>query len=402
MKKAKKVISIIFAILMIATLLSGCSTTTGGESASPSASPDVSVVPSESPTASSSDMTTDTIGYLSDKFDHFSRDPLKIAYICNYLSWAWNAALSENFDKLGKVLNYEYTVYSANADFDAYVNQIEVLASQGTQGFILGIDDALAPRTYEVCTELGVAFIAESTPYRDDTGENYWISVQQDQYNNGAQCVQWLADNYTNYWKDPIDTSKLGILVLNFSPVSGINEREPGCMDTFKKLFPEAAANYYVGDLVSLENGFSAQGGNTMTSTVIIAHPEVEYWFVVGLVDDWSQGATRAIESLQKEDKVLVASVQADAFLNEMASGYTGDVYVGACAVSSTEFAIDLAAGLVAILEGRATVETLWPEWQDRGSTFASMKVQGTMITKDTYKDFVDKHTIDAMVAAAK
>ena len=408
MKTAKKFFSLVFAVLMLTLLVTACNTTSGGTTTSatpstapstaPSSAPPAAVSPSEAGTSSAG--TADTVGYLTDKFDHFSRAPFKIAYICNDISWAWNAAISESLEKLGKTLNYEYTPFSASGDHDKYINQITTLADQGVQGFICGVDDTLGGRVYEVCTELKVAFIAESTPMRDENGTNRWLSVVQDQYNNGAACVQWLADNYKNYWKDPIDKSKLGLLVLNFSVISGITEREPGCKDTFFKLFPEAQANYHVGDLVTIENGFSMQGGNQLSSAIIGAHPEIEKWFVVGLVDDWAQGAARAVETLGRTDDVLVSSVQADAFINEMKTGISDSCYVSACAVSSTEFAVNLALGVVTLLEGRATAQTLWPEYQVDG--FAQMKVLGTLITKDTYQQFIDTHTVEAYIAAAK
>jgi ABC-type sugar transport system substrate-binding protein len=388
----KKATAILLAILLALTLIScgGKAQTNPGASPSPSeaAAPESLPSPAAESTAASPDKES-TVGYLTDEVDHFARDPFKIAYICNTIGWAWNAAISDTLEKLGKVLNYEYTVYAANDNFDNYMNQIETLANQGYQGFVVGISDEIAPRTHEVCTEMGVAFIAESTAFIDDSGANYGLSVIQDQYNNGAACIQWLADNCKKYWKDPIDPAKLGLLVLDFSPITGIHEREPGARETFLKAFPDAEANYYLGDLVTVEGGFSAAGGNQMTSSVLAVHPEVEKWFIVGLVDDWAQGAARAVESLGREDDVLITSVQADAFLNEMQTGYTGNVYVAACAVSSTEFAMNMASALVTILEGRATMETLWPEWHDSISKYACMKIQGTMITRESYEDYV-------------
>lgn len=404
MKKAKRAASLFFAVLMIAALFTGCSTTSGSASPSPSASVTPSAVASPSDSAAASPSSgKDTVGYLTDKFDHFSREQFKIAYLCNDVSWAWNKAISDTLDTLSKVLNYDYTIYSASGDDNAYITQLEIFAEQGVQGFITGVDNAIAPRVFELCTELKVPFVAESTPFLNEQGQDIWLSVQQDQYNNGAMCVEWLAANYKNYWKDPVDIKTLGLIVLDFSVISGIHEREPGCKDTFLKAFPDAAANYYVADLVSVENGFSMQGANSLTSQTIAAHPEVTKWFVVGLVDDWSMGAARAVETMGKTDSVLVASVQADAFINEMNTGNTDSVYKAACAVSSTEFAINMACNLITILEGRATPETIWPEWiANNGSKYASMKIKGTMITKDTYKEFVDTHTVDALVAAAK
>jgi ABC-type sugar transport system substrate-binding protein len=394
----KKATAILLAVLMVLTLVS-CGGAGVKTEPSPSPSQSESPIPntagtleaSPSESAAPSPAGESTVGYITDEVDHFARDPFKIAYICNTLGWAWNAAISDSFEKLGKILNYEYTVYSANDNFDNYMNQIETLANQGYQGFVVGISDEIAPRAHEVCTEMGVAFIAESTAFIDESGANYGLSVIQDQYNNGAACVQWLIDHYKDYWKEEIDPAKLGMIVLDFTPITGIHEREPGARETFLKAFPEAEQNYYLGDLVTVETGFSAASGNTLTSSLMAAHPEVEKWFVVGLVDDWSQGATRAVESLGREDDVLITSVQADAFLNEMKSGYTGNVYVAACAVSSTEFATNMASALVTILEGRATPETLWPEWRDSISKYACMKIQGTMITRDTYEAYVEE-----------
>lgn len=331
--------------------------------------------------------------YATDDYDHSAREPFKIAYICNQLSWVWNRAISDALKELAPILNYDYTEYAANGDFDAYINQIYTYADQGYDGFVIGADDALAPRAYEVCAELGVAFVAESTAFVDDDGNCIWPGVQQAQYANGEQCMQWLVDNYKNYWTDEIDASKLGLIVLDYSAVSGIHGREQGAVDVFEANFPDGT--YFPGDLVALGSaGFSVQGGNDMTTSIIGANPQIEKWFIVGLVDDWSTGATRAVESLGMEDKVLVTSVQADAFLKEMEGGYTGSVYVSANAVSSTYFAKLMAANLVTILEGRETAESIWAEWKWDGSEYATVDVLGEMITKDTYQEYLSRQTI--------
>ncbi|MDR1298623.1 MAG: hypothetical protein LBJ84_00020 [Oscillospiraceae bacterium] len=321
--------------------------------------------------------------------DHAGREPFKIAYVCNMLTWAFNKAISDGLDALGKKLNYEYTAWAANGDFDAYVNQIYTFADQGYDGLVLGTDDALAPRAYEAATEAGIAFVGESTTFMDDNGLCIWPSVQQAQVKNGEASVEWLAANYKNYWGDvDLAAVKLGLICLDFSGVSGITERKPGVSGKFAELFPDG--EFFDADLVALgSEGFSVQGGQELTSQLLSQNPGIEKWFVVGLVDDWSVGATRAAEQLKMEEDVLVVSIQADAFLAEMGSGYSGDVYVAACAVSANEFAIDMANCLVAILEGAATAEDIWPEWRDAGGSYPRIQVGGTMITRDTYQDYL-------------
>jgi ABC-type sugar transport system substrate-binding protein len=345
----KKITAVILAAVLAFSLFAcgnngPTADTTPDATASAPATPDSSESP---PAVPSEDGTT---GYLTDNTDHFNRDPFKIGYICYNAATSLQQAISMNLEKFAAVLNYDYNMYSANMDYDAIINQMQVYAGQGYDGLIVGTDESITERVLEVGKELNIPFVAESTPFRDENGNCIWPSVAQDQYNNGADCIQWLADNYKNYWKDPIDESALGLIVLDFTVVQGIHEREPGVHDKFTELFPAAAGNYWNGDLVTLENGFSVEGGNKMTSTIMSAHPEITKWFVVGLVDDWSVGATRAIESLNKQGDALVVSVQADAFIKELESGGSGDVYVAAGAISPALFASYLALNLVTIL----------------------------------------------------
>ena len=387
----KKVLLVLLVLAMV-TSLAACGGTTDPGSTPGQSAPTDSASAGSPPPGGQAQTTIEPPrqDVSAGDVDHSSRDPFKIAYICNSLTWAWNNSIDQTLTKLAGVMNFEYTGWAANFDFDAYVNQIYVFADMGYDGLILGVDDALAARAYEVCKEIGIAaFVAESTAFMDENGLCIWPSVQQANYVNGVKCVDWLADNYKNYWGE-IDTSKLGLLVLDFSTVSGITERTPGAIDAFTRSFPEAAENIHVGDLLIYGvGGFSVQGGNDMAMSIFANYPEIENWFVVANVDDWASGATRAAEALQMEDHVLAVSVQADAFLNEMAAGYTGNVYVAAAAISSTEFSIRMAEALVTILDGRETAETLWPEWRDTGGQYPRYQVSGEMITRDTYQQYL-------------
>ena len=405
----KKIVAILLSVLLLLTLIS-CGTT-DSSSAEPSTSEDTTSAASDSVSGSDSssedtetpeDTETSadtTVGYITDDVDHSNRDPYKIAYLCNNLSWAWNSAISETLENISDYFNYEYTAFSANNDTDVFLTQIETYAGLEYDGLVIGTSTSVVYRAYELCQEGGVAFVAESTGFRDEEGTIIWPSVEQDQYNNGASCARWLIDNYQNYWTDEVDPATTGFVVIDYSVVEGIHERLPGAYDVMTETYPEIVDNYYYADLSPQGvTAMSADGAYQIISPILSAHPELEKWFVITLVDDWAQGATRAVESLGMEDKVLVVSNQADAFFSEMESGYTGSVYVAACAVSSTDFAINMAANLVTILEGRATAETIWPEWQT-DSDYACMKIQGTMITKDTYQEFEDTHSVDYILS---
>jgi len=406
-----KRITALFLVLILASALIACSNSntatspsasgSAAPSASASASP-LSPSPSLSPSQQPSPGETDTVGFITDKVDHFSRDPYKFATMSVNTHNAFNEAVNDTYTKWGTVFNYTVYHYDANMDYDAYINQIQIFSDQGYQGLFMMVDDALRDRAYDLTQELKMPCIGMPTAFADSEGHVIWPSVVQDEYGNGALCVQWLADNYPKYWKDPIDTTKLGLIAIDFSPISGIHARMPGIQDAFVKNFPEAADNYFVADLVTNSNGFSVQGANEMTAAIISSNSQIAKWFVVACVDDWAVGAERAVETLNKNEDVLIVSNQADAFGNELKTGSRVTSYVAACAVSTTELTGYTSAYLCAILDGRATAETIWPQYIKAGDKYPCIVCKGTMLTKDTYDDWMQKNSFETVSAGMK
>jgi hypothetical protein len=52
-------------------------------------------------------------------------------------------------------------------------------------------------------------------------------------------------------------------------------------------------------------------------------------------------------------------------------------------------FAEPIVCGLIAMLDGRATPEKLWPEWKAPGAKYANVICDTRVLTKDTYKDYL-------------
>jgi ABC-type sugar transport system substrate-binding protein len=401
----KRIPAILLTVILAFTLIACNSGNTGtSPSTAPSAAPSSAAPLSPSPSAapSPSPSEKDTVGFITDKADHWNRKPYKIASMALNTASTYTQMINDNFTKWGTVFNYETVIYNANMDYDGYINQIQVYADQHFDALLTGMDIALVPRIYELTQELKMPVVGMPTAFTDLDGHIIWPSVQQDDNGNSSMGMQWLNDNYKNYWKDPLDATKLGLIVITFSPVSGINDRVPGFENTFKKLFPDAAKNYYLCDLITNSNGFSNQVANEMTSATISAHTEVTKWFIATCVDDWAVGAERAVESLGKNADVLIVSDQADAFINEMSSGPANTSYVAGCAISTTELTGYCAANLAAILEGRATAETIWPEYIKAGDKYPCVFVKGTIITKDTYKDWVLKTSFEEVAKGMK
>ena len=404
----KKTAAVVLALILALTLFSCANNSTtevAPDESSTSAevttdTPDSSAASeSETPSEDVQPSEEGTVGYVTDNVDHFNRDPYKLVSLSLNTATTYVQLINDNLENWGTILNYEISIFNANQDYDAYLNEMMVQAGTGADGFICGMDISLMPRVYELCEELGVAYVGGPTAFTNDDGHIIAPSVNQDEYGNGAMTMQWLADNYTNYWTEPVDTSKLGLIIIDFSAVDGIHARLPGANDVFVAAFPEAAENIYICDLLSHPSGFSNIAATDLTAATITAHSDIENWFVVALVDDWAVGATRAVESLGKTDCVLVASDQADAFIAEMDTGYEGSVYVGACAISTAELSGNMAACVVALLEGRVTPETIWPEWVRDGDEYACIDLPGTMITRDTYQQWLEDTSFETMSA---
>lgn len=400
----KRILAILLVAMLALTLVAcGTTGTSPSASASPSAAPSSEAPSSDAPASTApASSEEDTVGFITDKADHWNRDPYKIASMALNTATTYTQMINDNFTKWGTVFNYEAIIYNANMDYDGYINQIQVYADQGVDALLVGMDISLVPRIYELTQELKMPVIGMPTAFTDQDNHIIWPSVQQDDNGNSTMGMQWLADNYSNYWKDPLDNAKLGLIVITFSPVSGINDRVPGFETTFKSLFPEAAENVFICDLVQNANGFSNQAASEMTAATISANTDITKWFVCTCVDDWAVGAERAVEQLSKNADVLIVSDQADAFINEMSTNPTVTSYVAGCAISTVDLTGYCAANLVAILEGRATAETIWPEFIAQGDKYPCVYVQGTMITKDTYQEWVTNNSFDVVAKDMK
>lgn len=396
----KKILAVTLILAMAVTLFACGKTTVSPASSTPAAPSDSTTAETTAPvetTTSDSGQDSGSIGYLTDKVDHFAREPYKLVSMSLNTSTTYTQRINENLAHWGTVLNYDLVVYNANEDYDAYLNELEIQTMAGADGFFCGMSGPLISRTREICLELGVDFIGCPTAFADESGKITYPSVNQSEYGNGKLMMQWLADNYTNYWADPVDETKLGLIIITFSPVVGIHNRLPGVQDVFEKEFPGAANNIFVADCVAHPDGFATTAAYDLTAQYMTANKSIEKWFVATLVDDWAIGATRSIEAMNKEDSALVVSIQSDAFIAEVEAETEPSVYIAASAISVAELTGLMATGLVAMLDDRATPETLWPEWVREGESYPCIDLDGKMITRETYKQWEVDNSFEAL-----
>lgn len=390
----KKAIALLLAVLMVFTLVA-C--TSNEPSTTPTATPtptkeadktpeptkeaDPTAAPTDDPNADVS-ASANSIGFFMSGVDPKSRDTYNIV-------WAYMRpmAVFQNIGialkELEPLLNFKTTEYCANSDIDAIIQNIEIYADQGVDGFLIVIDATANKRICEVLDGTGIPYIAMLNSVQDENGSSLVPCVGLDNYQVGEKLTQWLFDNYKTYWGD-IDTSKIALLDFNFSPNVDFNNRNKGSHDKFVELLPNSKQIFQADGVTG---GLNEQTGYDLASAILSANPDVEYWFIPACLELYAQGATRVVEGLKIEDKVLITCCDSSVLSGAWDTGYEG-CWVSCLAISGYQYGVPGICGLVAILDGKATMENIWQSVRRPNDKLTFYQIKNEIVTKDTYKDF--------------
>ena len=414
----KKVIALLIAALMVFSLAACNNTSTdqpssgGAESSSVSqdsaSSPDTSASSgaSSSPDASSSSgasspqdssesppaqgssdggdpsVNQNAIGFFDDGVDPFSRKTYDIV-------WAYMRPMAlflnigDSLRELEPILNFKTTEYCANSDIDAMIQTIEIYADQGVDGIIIVIDASANMRIKEVLDDTGIPYIGILNTVRDSNGRHVVSVIGHDNILIVEEIGQWLYDNYKNYWGD-IDTSKIALLSFDFSPNVDFHERHLAAIDVFNRLFPNNAG---VFEADGVTGGLNEETGYELASAILSANPQIEYWMVISGLELYAQGTTRVAESLGIDDHTLISCVDVIVLSAAWESGYEG-CWVSALGNDPIQFAAPAACGIVSLINGTSTPETLWSHMRAPNDERTFYQVSHNVLTIDTYKDY--------------
>jgi ABC-type sugar transport system substrate-binding protein len=396
----KRSIAAILSVLMVLSLLASCASSPAANSAPPvsAASPDAPAP--AAPEANTSEpsstpaeqvvppLPAGTVGFYSDDVDWAARKPYKIAYI-TYGMMFLHELLSQAFEEWSHRVNFEYTLYDSGSDMSNMLSTMETYASLGYDGFLLDPDAVVADRTAELAEELGIAYLPVLTPFMDSNNEHRIApGVDLDGYNLGKKQTDWLVEHYTEYWPD-VKPDEIGYLFMFASFNENLIFNMEGSRDRYKEIWPElGASNFYEGDLLAYE--VSADAGYDFANTFITSHPTVKYWFISTCLEDYAQGAARAVEGLGIDSNVLILSNGINLLMQDWVNGYEG-CWVSGVYYAQSIFAEPLVCGLIALLDGRATFETLWGDYIKPGEKYPVYPVDSRILTKTTYQSYLDE-----------
>ena len=323
------------------------------------------------------------VGFFMDGVDPYSRETYDIVWI--YMRpMALFLNITDALKELEPIFNINIIEFCANSDIDAVLQNIEIYADQGVDGFMIVIDYTANMRIKEVLDDTGLPYIGILNSVRDESGKNLVPLVGMDGFPMGEWMVQWLYDNYKNYWGD-VDTSKIGLLNFTFSPGVDFHDRHRGATARFEQLFPGNSSLIFPVDGVT--GGLNEQTGYDLAAATFAAHPEVEYWWIPTCLELYGLGAIRAAEAQGIDRNCLATTVNSDVLTELWDGGYEG-AYVSCIATANIQYAAPAISGLVSMINGTSTPETLWAHRRlpNDIATFYDMDIE--MLTIDTYKDF--------------
>jgi ABC-type sugar transport system substrate-binding protein len=293
--------------------------------------------------------------------------------------------MNDAFKKFAEKMNFKFVEACSNGDHDQFVNLITTNIAAGVDAFCLNPMIETLQRDDEVCKEANVPYINAMTPYTDSQGHTLNVSVAFDGYGAGVLAGDWFEQNYSKYF-DKVDISSIGFMVVNFSIVPVFAIRADGALDTYKKNHPDLEKNIYNVDL----NEFSQQNAYDKVAATLSANPDVKYWAVFGVAEDFNVGACRALEATGKAADSIVISSGNDVCFSEWDNNTTPE-WVATVPVYGANLAAPICAGLIALLDGRATPDTLWSDLRKPGETGVQYNIALEVATRDNYKDFIAK-----------
>jgi len=387
----KKVIAVLLMVILLASVFACAGQ---GNTVTPSSPPPQTSATGSSPPPTAHEVTEGfeilqiDFGLDVANYDAFSRPAYKFIYILPGFT-PFSQGMVNMYKLLGTKLNFTMDALDANSDNDQFMNNLETCAGQNFDGFIIEGDSTTMDRVLEIAAEYNITFIPGLSPFIDpSTGIYHMPSVIDDSYARGLACMNYLLDNYESITGSGLAWSEIGMITIEWSVISEFNKRVAGALDAYKARHPDlVATNYFYLDTAPEPNFVTAEAGYNVTAAIVASNPQIKGWIVHGVMEDFSDGASRALEDLGKGSVSLVTSDSINILSGRWDAGYRG-CWVGGVDSPQIQFADSQIQGLIQLVEGKATPETLWAEFRQPGQNYTVRFLPFSMVTFDNYKAY--------------
>lgn len=301
----------------------------------------------------------------------------------------YNSAMIECYKTLGEKLNYTFSFFEAGNDNEKFMNLIETAGGQGYDGMIIEGDTTTYERILDIMKDYpDTAIIPGMSPWDDVNGNYQRPSVVVASYDRGGAAMRYALDNYKAYTNNDVDMKDIGFITINFSTVTDFIKRVGGAVDEYKKSYADLIeTNYFELDTISETNPISADAAFNLVTPVVAANKQFKGWIVYGCVEDFGDGASRALETAGLDNVSVVVSDSAAMLIRKWDTGYQG-CWIAGADTPQIQWADGTVSGLLQLIEGTKTIDTLWESLRAPGQAYTVIHLPFTVVNKDNLKDY--------------
>jgi len=284
-----------------------------------------------------------------------------------------------------------------------FMTQLQNMIDQGVKGFIIDPDDTVFPSIISLFSKYpDVKWMSQMAAPRDNAtgngvpagGNLLNPAVGFDNYDSGVEMTQKLIDWMKQTYPD-VPFSDVGFVSMNFSTFTQLNQRELGSHKTWDDATgqtPGNETNYFVADCVA--GGMGIQAGIDAITPIITTHTEFKYWLVMGLLDNFAQGAAQVIDQVGLTDTSCVVTMGGSNLQEQWDAGQQ-DSFRYALYTAQNLYAEPILGAVYAFLNGWATPQSIWPSWVRwddhgiNGDTFSQLRLPEVWLEHDSYKHYL-------------
>lgn len=269
----KKFLSLSVALVMGASMMTGCSS---GETTT-------TTEPDESTEA---DATEDTASTGSED------DDLLIYGIYKAGDQTWFIDEGEAAKEAVEEAGGEFVYVDAKMNPEEYLKAVDNAIANDADGVITCIpDQTMSEAVVDKLNEANIPVVAADDALEDADGNLLapWVGI--DSYVIGQVNGEWLANYAID--NDLVGRDDVGLLLMTMDTVSSCVPRVDGEYDKFTEVAPD----FDTDKIFRADYDGTTDKGNTAASAVITAHPEITTWLVTGANEEGVIGAARALES---------------------------------------------------------------------------------------------------------
>jgi ABC-type sugar transport system substrate-binding protein len=387
----------------------------GGTTTEPSTAPSAASTPAATPSAEATPAEPlteealgtdplDKVGFYDPSYDYTANKKFKVAYMTIGMT-VFNNDFDKAFAHWAELSNVDYTGIWSATDNDSFLTQIRAFKDQGYDGLLMDPDMMIYPSIAEICAEIDIQWMGgmgAAMKWTEEGMPNGLVHpyVGFDHLTFGQNCGNKLLEYAAQTWPD-VALSDIGFLSVDFALSPPLHQRVEGAMQAWTAAgVPEG--NMFIADVGSDMTLDTAQNVATAQLTT---NAQFDHWLVVGVIDDFAQGAANALENLGLAETACVVTVGGTMLRTAWDEG-SSSAWRYAITTPNAIYGEPIFFALYAFMSGQATPETIWPSWVNHnpdavtyyGETYAQLLLPAYWMDQETYKQlfaWADVYAVD-------